>query len=420
MIFMFMDNMHRLISLEKIKYKPKTITYYCELHKKEITQRNDVFIKSGCKACNKGKNHSLTHKEYLNRFSKSNIQGEYEVINVYKNAKTKIKIKHKICNNEYEVLPSKFLSGDRCPKCRNLGLTMEEFNKKYVKLLSNYELLSFTKITDKLLFLHKNCGNKFNMKGSKFITGQRCPKCSKSNSKMEAKTLAFLEINKINYKKECKFIDCLSDKGYKLRFDFAIFNENGDLKILIECDGEQHSNEKKGNILNKNLLINDKIKNEYCIKNGYVLLRISYLDEKNIFKILKSNIGGGKLPSLDLIDIYYNKKVSHVDVSKIRNEFLNGIKREKLIEKFKLNRSYINMILCYSIFDDQDLEIEEIVRKKANSRNNPETKLKFYKYKNEFEDLYKYGFSYKAIGKMYTTYYNVVKNLINLDKKFVK
>ena len=44
-------------------------------------------------------------------------KGEYEVIGNYINNRTKIKIRHKICGHIYDVLPSAFLQGKRCPNC---------------------------------------------------------------------------------------------------------------------------------------------------------------------------------------------------------------------------------------------------------------------------------------------------------------
>jgi len=39
----------------------------------------------------------------------------------------------------------------------------------------------------------------------------------------------------LNYSREYTFDDLLSDKYHNLRFDFAIFDKNNQLKGLIEC-----------------------------------------------------------------------------------------------------------------------------------------------------------------------------------------
>jgi hypothetical protein len=52
--------------------------------------------------------------------------------------------------------------------------------------------------------------------------------------------LKILSEYRIPYGVEASFPDWLSEKGNPLRFDFAILNESGDIKCLIECQGEQH------------------------------------------------------------------------------------------------------------------------------------------------------------------------------------
>jgi hypothetical protein len=84
-----------------------------------------------------------------------------------------------------------------------------------------------------------------------------------------------------------------------LEFDFAIFDKENKLKILIEYDGEAHfipifplngSQEDK----EKSLLIqkeNDNRKNIYCKENNINLIRIPYTDKKNINIIIKNILG---------------------------------------------------------------------------------------------------------------------------------
>jgi len=77
-----------------------------------------------------------------------------------------------------------------------------------------------------------------------------------------------------------------------LRFDFKIYVD-GETKY-IEYDGIQHykpqrfggmSQEKSEEAFQK-LQRHDRIKNDWCEKNNFELLRISYLDFENIFMII--------------------------------------------------------------------------------------------------------------------------------------
>jgi predicted Zn-ribbon and HTH transcriptional regulator len=57
-----------------------------------------------------------THQEFLKEIHEL-VSEEYEVIGEYINTSEKILFKHKTCNHEYLVSPNKFLSGRRCPAC---------------------------------------------------------------------------------------------------------------------------------------------------------------------------------------------------------------------------------------------------------------------------------------------------------------
>lgn len=84
------------------------------------------------------------------------------------------------------------------------------------------------------------------------------------------------ELN-INFIEQYSFDDCVYKK--KLRFDFAVFDENDNLQFLIEYDGEQHTRPVDafgGEEEFKQVQKRDAIKNEYCKNNGIDLLRIPY------------------------------------------------------------------------------------------------------------------------------------------------
>lgn len=92
-----------------------------------------------------------------------------------------------------------------------------------------------------------------------------------------------LKQNNINYAKEYTFNDLIY-KG-KLRFDFAIFDNNNTLSHLIEFDGRQHSQDYmpwgEDDAL-KDRQKRDMLKNEYCDKYKIKLIRIPYTKRNNI------------------------------------------------------------------------------------------------------------------------------------------
>lgn len=107
------------------------------------------------------------------------------------------------------------------------------------------------------------------------------------NSIGERVIMHYLNKNNINFIHQKKFKNCKNKKP--LPFDFYLF----DLNICIEFDGQQHYEPVKrfgGNKGFKQCQKHDKIKNDYCKINSIELIRISYLDFKNIHQILKTHI----------------------------------------------------------------------------------------------------------------------------------
>lgn len=115
-------------------------------------------------------------------------------------------------------------------------------------------------------------------------------------SKTEYRIAEYLDKLGVKYKVQYTFAGC-RDKG-TLPFDFAILDEKGRVKMLIEYDGEQHyfpvsfngeskkESEKNFKICQKH----DRIKNNFCKRRKIYLLRISYLDNKNLYKIIKRTL----------------------------------------------------------------------------------------------------------------------------------
>lgn len=65
------------------------------------------------------------------------------------------------------------------------------------------------------------------------------------------------------------------------RFDFAIFDDSGELDFLVEFQGEQHYVAKPKFGGAQGLFrqqYNDKLKRDYCKKHGYRLVTIPYWD----------------------------------------------------------------------------------------------------------------------------------------------
>ena len=86
----------------------------------------------------------------------------------------------------------------------------------------------------------------------------------------------------MNFKEEYSFRDLISSSGRPLRFDFAVFDDNNELQLVIEYQGIQHY-EAKSKFGGKSGLrkqqCNDMRKREYCARHNIILIAIPYVDE---------------------------------------------------------------------------------------------------------------------------------------------
>lgn len=103
------------------------------------------------------------------------------------------------------------------------------------------------------------------------------------SSRGEIKIHEILEMAGLPFEEEYSFPDLISSSGRVLRFDFAVFDDNGDIDFLIEYQGIQHYEAKskfggaKGLYQQK---YNDKMKRDYCQKHNIKLVIIPYWEEQ--------------------------------------------------------------------------------------------------------------------------------------------
>lgn len=135
------------------------------------------------------------------------------------------------------------------------------------------------------------CGKEYNFKSSDFEIknddyGINATKGYYSNAYCDCheipsfqwRTINIFKEYNINYKVEVSFPDLKGRKDF-LRYDFAIFNTDGSIKCLIECQGEQHYKPIKkfgGKSQFEYQLEYDKLKRDYAKKNNILLVEIPY------------------------------------------------------------------------------------------------------------------------------------------------
>jgi hypothetical protein len=101
-------------------------------------------------------------------------------------------------------------------------------------------------------------------------------------SRGEIRIHEILEMNGLNFKEEYIVPGLNSPNGKPLRFDFAVFDDDGNLDFLIEYQGRQHyeaSNKFGGKRGLYQQQFNDNKKRRYCALHDIRLIEIPYTDE---------------------------------------------------------------------------------------------------------------------------------------------
>jgi len=230
-----------------------------------------------CPVCNP--RYVKTHKMFMFILEKSKDDyDDYEILSEYINSSTPMNIRHK-CGYEYQTNPDTLLRCG-CVNCAGLlKKTTEQFKEEVFTLVGNeYEVIGeYVNAKTKVLMKHKECGETFPALRWHFLSGVRCPICRES--KGEHKIHKYLQKYFYNYKRQFKIPECKNINP--LPFDFAIFDNYDNLLCLIEYDGRFHYEAVEffgGDEALEKTQARDKIKTDYCQLNNIPLLRIPYWD----------------------------------------------------------------------------------------------------------------------------------------------
>ena len=126
----------------------------------------------------------LTNEEFTDRVL-TLVKDEYVFIEEYINMATKIKVKHISCDNTYSVSPANFISGYRCPHCSKRGIVTKD---KFTKLLDEIDtdLImtgEYQSIHTHTTFKHTLCGKEFSATPNNIRNGSGCPYCVKNRKR---------------------------------------------------------------------------------------------------------------------------------------------------------------------------------------------------------------------------------------------
>ena len=191
--------------------------------------------------------------------------------------------------------------------------TLKQLKEKLLEINPDVEIIDDTYINSniKLKCRCKLDGNIFKIDWTSLRAGSGCPKCNTTRG--ERKIALYLDNNNIEYKHFKQFDDLYGLSGYrKLVYDFYLPNNN----TLIEFDGAFHfypitiSNNKTQEKIDKaekefiKRKQHDRLKDDYALKNNIKLIRIDFLNYKNIYEILDNELNSEQIENKE-IKFYY-------------------------------------------------------------------------------------------------------------------
>lgn len=124
-----------------------------------------------------------------------------------------------------------------------------------------------------------DCGKTTEVNGQAFRRGEATSCGCMNNSSGEALIASMLNDAKCKYHQEYTFDDLVGDKGARLRYDFAIVNNEDEVIRLIEFDGKQHFKPSSSFGGEQRFIQQqryDHLKDEYAKNHNIPLVRIPY------------------------------------------------------------------------------------------------------------------------------------------------
>lgn len=268
------------------------IIYHCNSHGdtyKTINAKNicePYFLPcKKCQSIRKSKSATHTYKGRGNKQYYYNRLVEYYSSrkgHVLEKEWTKAKDRYhfKCSNPEHPIFIStadSLCSGERwCPYCSG---RMGSFQDELVQICKTKdgELLNEYQSAEKYMEVKCNKHNYiWHILPSNIKKGRWCPIC---NMGFNEKTVwDYFKNMQCNIKIQYTFDDLIGLNNEKLKFDFAIFDDNNQLVYLIEVDDEEHRDKHFGNsprqIQRQQAIKRDKIKDNYCQEKNISLYRM--------------------------------------------------------------------------------------------------------------------------------------------------
>lgn len=248
----------------------------------------------GCPYCSGAKtNIKIAKIRIIEKFGK-----DYQLLtkNLKEHVDT-IEILHLKCRRISKTSYSYFIKNSKgCLHCtrensaRKRSKTNEQFLEEVETVFgSEYiPLTEYIKASEMILMLHTPCMTKDWVRARNIATKNfGCRHCNMSTPETIINNM--LETHEIEYEFQYTQEGCRGKRGTLLPFDFALKNADKSINCIIEYDGEHHfSSEPFGKESYERTVFNDRIKNEFCVKENIKLYRIPYYELPSIKDIIEN------------------------------------------------------------------------------------------------------------------------------------
>lgn len=136
-------------------------------------------------------NHPFCRECETNVITKHNVAkrlafvSDYEIVN-FERAKKPITLRHKICGNSFDIYVHDFIERPFCRVCENNRISDEDVQEM---IGEEYDLIEFQSSNVPMTIRHKKCGKSFQIKYWSFKTSPGCRECESR----------FVDVNKMSF-----------------------------------------------------------------------------------------------------------------------------------------------------------------------------------------------------------------------------
>lgn len=250
-----------------------------------VVRASNLYETIGCAKCVTAKQ-TKTLRQYKKDLE--DIHGDnYAVLGEYVNNKTHIETLHRKCGRIFLGAPDRMLKGGGCTHCyTSKNKTHDEFVQEVQHRLDHYEILEkYKNRRSKMKVLHKECGSVWDVLPPDFIKGSECPHCT-ITSKGERALHKLLSDKGYRLEPQKTFGD-LKYKAL-LSYDFYLPDLGILLEYQGVQHYKPYTFGSKSHEEFEEQFKRDSLKRDYAISNNYTLIEVPYYysDEGSINKYL--------------------------------------------------------------------------------------------------------------------------------------